>query len=148
MLINVLIAFAYLTLIYFGAPDWLRCRKLSREEKEDEKQKTKKVTKFIIEKYEELGSMNFHEGAVAVLFVIIVLLWFTREPGFMPGWGEQIPYVEVGDSTAAIFVVFLLFAIPKDLSVFFGGELKYKFLSLDDFYRVCICFVDTITIIA
>lgn len=32
--------------------------------------------------------MTFAEKAVAVLFVLLVLLWFTREPGFFPGWGE------------------------------------------------------------
>lgn len=32
--------------------------------------------------------MSFAEKAVTVLFVILVLLWFTREPGFFPGWGN------------------------------------------------------------
>lgn len=35
-----------------------------------------------------LGPMSFAEKAVTVLFVILVLLWFTREPGFFPGWGN------------------------------------------------------------
>lgn len=35
-----------------------------------------------------LGPMSFAEKAVSVLFVILVVLWFTREPGFFLGWGN------------------------------------------------------------
>ena len=32
--------------------------------------------------------MNFAEKAVTFLFVLLVVLWFTREPGFFTGWGN------------------------------------------------------------
>lgn len=35
-----------------------------------------------------LGPMSFAEKAVSVLFVTLVVLWFTREPGFFLGWGN------------------------------------------------------------
>lgn len=35
-----------------------------------------------------LGPMSFAEKAVTILFVALVLLWFTREPGFFEGWGN------------------------------------------------------------
>uniref|UniRef100_A0A2K5DR12 Solute carrier family 13 member 2 n=1 Tax=Aotus nancymaae TaxID=37293 RepID=A0A2K5DR12_AOTNA len=35
-----------------------------------------------------LGPMTFAEKAISILFVILVLLWFTREPGFFLGWGN------------------------------------------------------------
>ena len=35
-----------------------------------------------------LGPMNFAEKAVTFLFVLLVVLWFTREPGFFTGWGN------------------------------------------------------------
>lgn len=35
-----------------------------------------------------LGPMTFAEKAVSVLFVTLVVLWFTREPGFFLGWGN------------------------------------------------------------
>lgn len=38
--------------------------------------------------------MTFAEKAVAVLFVLLVLLWFTREPGFFTGWDELAFYDE------------------------------------------------------
>jgi sodium-dependent dicarboxylate transporter 2/3/5 len=32
--------------------------------------------------------MIFAEKVITVLFVILVILWFTREPGFFRGWGN------------------------------------------------------------
>lgn len=42
------------------------------------------------EEYKKLGGMKFAEVAVLVLFILLVLLWFTREPGFMPGWATVL----------------------------------------------------------
>uniref|UniRef100_A0AAZ3RAT6 Solute carrier family 13 member 2 n=1 Tax=Oncorhynchus tshawytscha TaxID=74940 RepID=A0AAZ3RAT6_ONCTS len=68
--------------------------------------------------YKKLGSMCFAEGCVLVLFVLLVLLWFTREPGFMPGWATVLfnkdrPYVT--DGTVAILMSTLFFMIPSQL---------------------------------
>nr|XP_023834193.1 solute carrier family 13 member 2-like isoform X2 [Salvelinus alpinus] len=68
--------------------------------------------------YKKLGSMCFAEGCVLVLFVLLVLLWFTREPGFMPGWATVLfnkdrPYVT--DGTVAILMSTLFFVIPAQL---------------------------------
>lgn len=38
--------------------------------------------------HRRLGPMTFAEMAVTFLFVLLVILWFTREPGFFPGWGN------------------------------------------------------------
>uniref|UniRef100_A0A4W4HFZ3 Solute carrier family 13 member 2 n=1 Tax=Electrophorus electricus TaxID=8005 RepID=A0A4W4HFZ3_ELEEL len=40
--------------------------------------------------YRKLGSFSFAEGCVVVLFLLLVVLWFTRDPGFMPGWAELL----------------------------------------------------------
>uniref|UniRef100_A0A674ECP5 Solute carrier family 13 member 2 n=1 Tax=Salmo trutta TaxID=8032 RepID=A0A674ECP5_SALTR len=68
--------------------------------------------------YKKLGSMCFAEGCILVLFVLLVLLWFTREPGFMPGWATVLfnkdrPYVT--DGTVAILMSTLFFMIPSQL---------------------------------
>lgn len=42
------------------------------------------------EEYKKLGRVKFAEVAVLVLFILLVLLWFTREPGFMPGWATVL----------------------------------------------------------
>uniref|UniRef100_A0A7M4EQI5 Solute carrier family 13 member 5 n=1 Tax=Crocodylus porosus TaxID=8502 RepID=A0A7M4EQI5_CROPO len=35
---------------------------------------------------QKLGSISFAEFNVLMIFVLLVLLWFTRDPGFIPGW--------------------------------------------------------------
>ncbi|XP_023700902.1 solute carrier family 13 member 2-like [Paramormyrops kingsleyae] len=66
--------------------------------------------------YKKLGSISFAEGSVLVIFVILVLLWFTREPGFMPGWATVLFNMDkqyVTDGTVAIFMSMLFFIIPS-----------------------------------
>ncbi|KAM4627132.1 solute carrier family 13 member 2-like [Polymixia lowei] len=70
------------------------------------------------DEYKKLGSMSFAEGCVLVIFMLLVLLWFTREPGFMPGWATVLfnkdkPYVT--DGTVAILMSTLFFCIPSKL---------------------------------
>ncbi|PNI46906.1 SLC13A2 isoform 1 [Pan troglodytes] len=65
-----------------------------------------------------LGPMTFAEKAISVLFVILVLLWFTREPGFFLGWGNlAFPNAKgesmVSDGTVAIFISIIMFIIPS-----------------------------------
>ena len=40
--------------------------------------------------YKKLGRMAFAEGAVLAVFITLVVLWFTREPGFMDGWATVL----------------------------------------------------------
>nr|XP_057942814.1 solute carrier family 13 member 2-like isoform X2 [Doryrhamphus excisus] len=42
------------------------------------------------EEYRKLGRMKFAEGAVLTVFVLLVLLWFTRDPGFIDGWATVL----------------------------------------------------------
>ncbi|XP_037543264.1 solute carrier family 13 member 2 [Nematolebias whitei] len=68
--------------------------------------------------YKKLGSMKFAEGAVLTIFVLLVLLWFTREPGFIPGWATVLFNQDgafVSDGTVAIFMSMLFFVIPSRL---------------------------------
>ncbi|XP_042152072.1 solute carrier family 13 member 2-like isoform X3 [Oncorhynchus tshawytscha] len=50
----------------------------------------KEAYRVIKNEYKKLGSVSFAEGCILVLFVLLVLLWFTREPGFMPGWAAVL----------------------------------------------------------
>lgn len=38
------------------------------------------------EEYRKLGSFSFAEANVLLCFILMVGLWFSRDPGFMPGW--------------------------------------------------------------
>nr|XP_012304803.1 solute carrier family 13 member 2 [Aotus nancymaae] len=65
-----------------------------------------------------LGPMTFAEKAISILFVILVLLWFTREPGFFLGWGNvAFPNAKgesmLSDGTVAIFIGIIMFIIPS-----------------------------------
>ena len=92
--------------------------------------------------------MTFHEFAVLMLFITCVLLWFFRDPQFMPGiinnksstfnlfsycittgWANYITAVQVDDSTAVMAIMILLFSIPAQPRFWClrprGGDLFY-----------------------
>ncbi|XP_067906766.1 solute carrier family 13 member 4-like isoform X2 [Heterodontus francisci] len=79
-------------------------RKTKREEMSERR---------IQEEYEKLGPFSYPEMVTGIFFVLMTLLWFTREPGFVPGWTslfERKGYRT--DATVSIFLGFLLFLIP------------------------------------
>ncbi|NXN67476.1 S13A2 protein, partial [Himantopus himantopus] len=84
------------------------------------KAKEQRAYDIIKEESKKLGSMKFAEIAVLILFILLVVLWFTRDPGFIPGWAtvlfnkNDISYVT--DATVAIFISILLFIIPSNFS--------------------------------
>lgn len=76
------------------------------------------------EEYTKLGPMKFAEVGVLVIFVLLVLLWFTREPGFIDGWATVLFNKGgsfVSDGTVAIFMSMLFFVVPSQLPRFGGG---------------------------
>uniref|UniRef100_A0A672JGW2 Solute carrier family 13 member 2 n=1 Tax=Salarias fasciatus TaxID=181472 RepID=A0A672JGW2_SALFA len=91
---------------------------------------TKKETdqeafQVIKDEYKKLGRMTFAEACVLTIFTLLVLLWFTREPGFIPGWATVLFNKDkefVTDGTVAILIV----------SAFFFFSLLCLFIPLDD----------------
>ncbi|CAN9501100.1 unnamed protein product [Ophioblennius macclurei] len=76
------------------------------------------------EEYTKLGRMKFAEAAVLFIFILLVILWFTREPGFFPGWATVLFNQEqsfVSDGTTAIFISMFFFVIPSRMPKFSGG---------------------------
>ncbi|KAK1883024.1 Solute carrier family 13 member 2, partial [Dissostichus eleginoides] len=76
----------------------------------------KEAYKVMRQEYKKLGSMRFAEWAVVIIFVLLVVLWFSREPGFIDGWATVLfnkggPFVS--DGTVAIFMSMLFFIIPS-----------------------------------
>ncbi len=84
MLLNVAICWVWLQLFYIGIP-W---RSLFMRNRTHQVDQVDLVREALQAEYENLGSMNFHEIAVLVLFIILVILWFFREPEFIVGWGD------------------------------------------------------------
>ncbi|NXN80001.1 S13A4 protein, partial [Bombycilla garrulus] len=80
------------------------------------KKKTKREEmseRRIQEEYKKLGNISYPEMLTGFFFILMTLLWFTREPGFVPGWSsffEKKGYRT--DATVSVFLGFLLFLIP------------------------------------
>uniref|UniRef100_A0AAR2LUU3 Solute carrier family 13 member 5b n=1 Tax=Pygocentrus nattereri TaxID=42514 RepID=A0AAR2LUU3_PYGNA len=70
----------------------------------------------IREEHQLLGPMSFGEINILVLFILLVVLWFTRDPGFVDGWATHLFNAEkeyVTDATVAVFIAALLFVLPS-----------------------------------
>ncbi|XP_068257257.1 solute carrier family 13 member 4 [Nyctibius grandis] len=80
------------------------------------KKKTKREEmseRRIQEEYKKLGNVSYPEMVTGFFFILMTLLWFTREPGFVSGWSslfEKKGYRT--DATVSVFLGFLLFLIP------------------------------------
>ncbi|KAM8818269.1 solute carrier family 13 member 2 [Rhynchonycteris naso] len=84
------------------------------------REKDQAAFQVIQREHKQLGPMTFAEKAVTILFVLLVLLWFTREPGFFPGWGNVAFSDEKGESmvsdgTVAIFISIIMFIVPSKI---------------------------------
>ncbi|XP_070699209.1 solute carrier family 13 member 2 [Pempheris klunzingeri] len=88
-----------------------------------ESDRDKEAYRVMREEYSKLGPMKFAEVAVLTIFVLLVLLWFTREPGFIDGWATVLFNKGgdfVSDGTIAILMSMLFFVIPSQLPKFGG----------------------------
>lgn len=102
---------------------WLQCMFLGFNFKQTfgcsgKSERDKEAYAVMKDEYKKLGSMKFAEWAVLIIFILLVLLWFTREPGFIPGWATVLFNQEgsyVSDGTTAIIVSMLFFVIPSQL---------------------------------
>lgn len=112
MLLMGLLTWIWLQVMYMGM-----FRPASKDARAiDIGEEGEKIAAAVIEKkYKELGPISWHESCVGILFVAVVLLWFFRNPGFMPGWPTYITKLQVKDSTAAAFVTILFFILPSKL---------------------------------
>ncbi|XP_033953553.1 solute carrier family 13 member 2-like isoform X4 [Pseudochaenichthys georgianus] len=82
------------------------------------KEGDREAFQVIKDEYKKLGRMSFAEGCVLTIFTLLVVLWFTREPGFIPGWATLLfnkDKTYVTDGTVAILMSALFFCIPSKL---------------------------------
>ncbi|XP_037375647.2 solute carrier family 13 member 1-like [Talpa occidentalis] len=74
----------------------------------------KACAEVIKQEYQKLGPMRYPEIVTLILFIVMALLWFSRDPGFASGWSSLFPEYPgfATDSTVAILVGLLFFLIP------------------------------------
>lgn len=70
-----------------------------------------KIKSMITQKCLDLGPISYQEKVVLIHFVVLVLLWLFRSPGFFNSYGDLL---DVDDATPAIAVVILLFLMPSE----------------------------------
>ncbi|XP_055854338.1 protein I'm not dead yet-like [Episyrphus balteatus] len=80
--------------------------------------------KVIDQRYEELGPMNIHEIQVMILFIMMVVMYFTRKPGIFMGWADVLNTTVIRNSMPTIFVVIMCFVLPANYAFlnYFGGK--------------------------
>nr|XP_025720054.1 solute carrier family 13 member 5 isoform X2 [Callorhinus ursinus] len=124
MLVMLLLAWLWLQCVYlrFSFRKSWGCGLESRDHE-------KAAYQVLQEEYRKLGPFSFAEANVLLCFLLLVGLWFSRDPGFMPGWvslaWEEGETKYVSDATVATFVATLLFVMPSQRPQFnFRGQTE------------------------
>ncbi|XP_069730330.1 Na(+)/citrate cotransporter [Phaenicophaeus curvirostris] len=79
--------------------------------------KEKAAYRVLKAEMKKLGPITYAESNVLLLFILLVLLWFSRHPGFVKGWATVLfPRGEkfITDSAPSVFVSLLLFILPAN----------------------------------
>uniref|UniRef100_A0A8D0G971 Solute carrier family 13 member 5 n=1 Tax=Sphenodon punctatus TaxID=8508 RepID=A0A8D0G971_SPHPU len=53
-------------------------------------EKEKAALKVLKDEHRKLGPISFAEFSILMLFILLILLWFTRDPGFISGWATTL----------------------------------------------------------
>ncbi|XP_069479670.1 solute carrier family 13 member 1-like isoform X2 [Ambystoma mexicanum] len=95
--------------------------------KKEQLQKDETSRKILKQEYEKLGPFSYPEVVTLVIFLLMALSWFTRDPGFVPGWDSLFGLKGYkSDATSAILFGFLLFIIPGKKPTLFSCRNKGK----------------------
>eukprot|EP00105_Crassostrea_gigas_P021178 XP_011440239.2 PREDICTED: solute carrier family 13 member 2 [Crassostrea gigas] len=113
----LIVAFIWLWLQFI----FLRCRRSTNSPEQ-----AQRVKAVIRREYKNLGPVSFAQGAVIVHFVILAVLWITRDLGGAGGWGRIFPPKTVTDSTPSILVSISLFLFPAVLPWKFSDRYNGK----------------------
>ncbi|KAM6984615.1 Na(+)/citrate cotransporter-like [Aplochiton taeniatus] len=111
MVLMLFLAWLWLQVVYVGT-DLRRTWGCGAGQSEKERA----AYTLIEAEHHRLGPMSYAELNVLALFVLMVALWFTRDPRFVSGWATHTFNLEaefVSDATVAMFVALLLFILPS-----------------------------------
>ncbi|XP_048582686.1 solute carrier family 13 member 5 isoform X2 [Nematostella vectensis] len=106
MILLELVAWAWLQVYFLGC---CSCKKTT----DKDRMQHQAINRVLRKQYADMGSMTFAEHAVLGHFVVLALLWLSRDPKFMPGWAVMFAKGYVKDATAAMLIAFSLFVFPS-----------------------------------
>ncbi|XP_064391572.1 Na(+)/citrate cotransporter-like [Halichondria panicea] len=116
MILALVCAWLYLSLVFCDDSFvWCKRKLFGLNVPKLDSSRAKEVIK---EQYNKLGRIKYAEVIVLVMFILLVVLWFTRDPRFIPGWSSLFKSQDGGasyftDATTVLVIVFLLFLIPS-----------------------------------
>jgi len=126
-LLLVLVGWTFLALVYARKSlfSLVTLRPCLGDGIDEETKKWRHINKQIKVKYSELGSFRFPEVIMLILTLLLVLLWLTRAPAGITGWGQahgmQFPkkendkyHVYLDDAWVVVMLGLALFIIPKE----------------------------------
>ncbi|XP_043084760.1 solute carrier family 13 member 1 [Puntigrus tetrazona] len=107
-IIMLILSWIFLHWMYLGSN--FRASLCSKQRSEKEKQ----TAKVLQDQYNSLGPISWQEIITMIVFILMAVLWFTRNPGFMPGWSSLFPDYPgyATDATVALLLGFTFFIIP------------------------------------
>uniref|UniRef100_A0A667WYG7 Solute carrier family 13 member 1 n=1 Tax=Myripristis murdjan TaxID=586833 RepID=A0A667WYG7_9TELE len=110
----LLLSWIWLHWLFIGS-DFSFLWRCGRERSE----RAKAASRVIEEEYRALGPMSPQEVLTQSVFLLMVLLWLSRDPGFLPGWASLLPQFSscTTDATVALLLGLLLFIIPAASSL-------------------------------
>uniref|UniRef100_A0A672RE77 Solute carrier family 13 member 1-like n=1 Tax=Sinocyclocheilus grahami TaxID=75366 RepID=A0A672RE77_SINGR len=84
-IIMLILSWIFLHWMYLGSN--FRASLCYRQQSEKEKH----TAKVLQDQYNSLGPISLQEIITMIIFILMAILWFTRNPGFMPGWSSLFP---------------------------------------------------------
>ncbi|KAG9350176.1 hypothetical protein JZ751_026529, partial [Albula glossodonta] len=84
-------------------------------------EKERAAYRVIREELRRLGPMLFGELSVLVLFTLLILLWFTRDPGFTAGWAKHFFKADAEPCPALLTWKDVQNKLPWNIVLLLGG---------------------------
>ncbi|CAF4098180.1 unnamed protein product, partial [Adineta steineri] len=97
--IMLVLCWLWLQIVY-NRKGLFRCKRSNANETESRRD----LQTLLKQQYKDLGPVSWQEGTVSVLFVIVVLLWITRDFSSVRGWDALFRPNYVTDGTTAILI--------------------------------------------